>query len=74
MRTASDLGFRPWGNVGVGDSRTLAETTLRAMAEADYRLPEDAPFESSYSGLMGPSSREQELTAALSFLEQKSRR
>ncbi|TET34469.1 MAG: hypothetical protein E3J72_14210 [Planctomycetota bacterium] len=69
-KTASELGFAPWGNVGPGGQMGVAGQLVAAMRDAGYRLPSDAPYS-------GPGSTQHgaipQLEAALSFFLGKTR-
>lgn len=44
-KTASQLGFAPWGQVGPGGQLTLATQIVNGMRQAGYRLPDPAPYQ-----------------------------
>ncbi len=69
-KTAAELGFAPWGNVGPGGQMTLAQEIVDAMAAAGYRLPPDAPYSGPGADSHGDLSQ---FYAALEFFPGKSR-
>jgi hypothetical protein len=70
-KTASQLGFSPWGNAGPGGQYTAANAIVSGMKSAGYRLPSDAPYSGSGSDTHGSSAQ---FMAALSFYAGKSRK
>ncbi|TET35864.1 MAG: hypothetical protein E3J72_10190 [Planctomycetota bacterium] len=69
-KTASELGFEPWGNVGPGGKVSIAEQIVQLMRDAGYRLPDDAPYSGAGSGTHGDPNQ---FRAALSFFPGKTR-
>ncbi len=70
-RTASDMGFAPWGNAGPGGDRPNATTIVDGMRTAGYQLPADAPYSGTGSTTHGSSDQ---FLAAVSFFADKQRR
>lgn len=70
QQTAAQLGFAPWGNAGPGGDYYDANIIVNGMSAAGYRLPADAPYSGSGSGVHGDPNQ---FVAALSFFPGKSR-
>ncbi|TET35324.1 MAG: hypothetical protein E3J72_11400 [Planctomycetota bacterium] len=69
-KTASELGFEPWGNAGPGGDWPDANTIVDGMRNAGYRLPDDAPYSGPGCDVHG--SQEQ-LLEAIKFFPGKNR-
>jgi len=70
-KTAAQLGFAPWGNVGPGGQTALATAIVSGMKAAGYRLPADAPYSGPGATTHGST---QQFLAAMSFFKGKSRK
>lgn len=44
VKTAAELGFAPWGQVGPGGKQIEATQIVSLMSNAGYRLPTPAPY------------------------------
>jgi hypothetical protein len=69
-KTAAQLGFAPWGNVGPGGQIALANVIVNGMKAAGYRLPADAPYSGAGSTTHGST---QQFLAAMAFFGGKAR-
>ncbi|MCX7703898.1 MAG: PKD domain-containing protein [Planctomycetota bacterium] len=69
-KTATQLGFAPWGNAGPGGDYYDANIIVNGMKNAGYRLPADAPYSGPGSGTHGSPDQ---FIAALQFFPGKSR-
>ncbi len=69
-KTASEIGFQPWGNAGPGGQFALAQAIVDGMRGADYRLPADAPYSGPGAEKHGSSTQ---LMEALKFFTGKTR-
>ncbi len=69
-KTASELGFAPWGNVGPGGAFAAAQQIVDGMRDAGYRLPDDAPYSGPGAETHGSMTMYLE---ALKFFDGKSR-
>lgn len=69
-KTAADLGFAPWGQVGPGGQQALATQIVAAMAAAGYRLPDPAPYAGPGANVHGDPNQ---FIAAVSWFPGKSR-
>ena len=69
-RSASQLGFAPWGNAGPGGDLPDATAIVDAMRAAGYQLPSDAPYSGAGSTTHGSTDQ---FLAAVSFFSDKRR-
>ena len=70
-KTAAQLGFAPWGQVGPGGDLADANAIVSAMRTAGYRLPTPAPYNGAGSGTHGDPNQ---FIAAISWFPGKTRR
>ena len=54
-RSASALGFAPWGNAGPGGDFADANAIVAGMQSAGYRIAEPAPYGGPGAGTHGAS-------------------
>ena len=70
VRSASQLGFAPWGNAGPGGDLPDATAIVDGMRAAGYQLPSDAPYSGAGSTTHGSTDQ---FLAAVSFFSDKRR-
>lgn len=69
-KTAAQLGFAPWGQVGPGGQQATAQAIVDAMEAAGYKLPNPAPYAGPGADTHGSPDQ---FIAAVSWFPGKSR-